>query len=121
MLQASRISRALRFRTEQAIRAFATSNESGALEAEGVKKILQRHLGQADRPLTSAELWSLTEPEGVKSKRHMKQMLQQMRKTQVVATKPLGASTTKKSSKQFGYLLAGSAATPKPVATPASA
>lgn len=51
----------------------------------------------------------------------MKQMLQQMRKTQVVATKPLGASTTKKSSKQFGYLLAGSAATPKPVATPASA
>lgn len=29
MLQASRISRALRFRTEQAIRAFATSNESG--------------------------------------------------------------------------------------------
>lgn len=65
--------------------------------------------------------------EGVKSKRHMKQMLAQMKASRVVTTVPLGAHAHKK-GKQFGYLLAenkGSfqrhrAENPHGVATPAS-
>lgn len=47
--------------------------------AESVKSILRQLLSRAEAPLTSTELWAAAESEGLKSKRHMKQMLAQVR------------------------------------------
>jgi hypothetical protein len=69
---------------------------------DGVKTTLHRLLATAEKPLTSAEIWSLAETEGLKSKRFMKQMLQQMKKNGHIKTVPLAAG---KKLKSFGYLL----------------
>lgn len=63
-----------------------------------IKGILQ----QAENPLTASEIWTQAEQQSVKSKRHMKQMLQQMRKDGQVKTIPLVAG---KKKTQFGYRL----------------
>jgi len=68
----------------------------------GPKTTLNRLLETAEKPLTSAELWALAETKGLKSKRFMKQMLQQMRKRGHVKTIPM---STGKKHKSFGYLL----------------
>lgn len=87
-------------------RAFSEGAAAGA-EDPGVKAKLHRLLVSAEKPLTSAEVWALAEPEGVKSKRFMKQMLAQMRKRQHVKAVPLGGG---KKHKSFGYLIPGSPA-----------
>ena len=74
---------------------------------EGAKTTLHRLLSTADKPLASAEVWALAEPEGLKSKRFMKQMLKQMRVRGHVETVPLAGS---KKVKSFGYLLPSSPA-----------
>jgi len=76
-----------------------------------VKGTLHRLLTTAEKPLTSAEMWTLAEEQGLKSKRFMKQMLQQMKKRGHIKTVALvGAG---KKNKSFGYLL--------PEGSPASA
>lgn len=77
------------------------------ISLEGAKSTLHRLLSSADRPLTSAEVWSRAESEGLKSKRFMKQMLAQMRQRGHIRTVPLGAG---KKHKSFGYFLPGTAA-----------
>lgn len=69
---------------------------------EGVKSRLKQILAGAENPMTVAEVWENAEEQGVKSKRHMKQMLQQMKKAGGVKTILL---QTGKKQKQFGYQL----------------
>ena len=82
-------------------------NAEATISLEGAKSTLHRLLSSADRPLTSAEVWSIAESEGLKSKRFMKQMLSQMRQRGHIRTVPLGAG---KKHKSFGYFLPGTAA-----------
>ena len=57
-------------------------------QRHGVKHVLHILMERSDKPLTAAELWEKAEGEGVKSKRFMKQMLQQMKKSGHVMTRP---------------------------------
>jgi hypothetical protein len=56
------------------------------------------------KPMTSAEIWAEAEKKGVRSKRHMKMMLQDLRQRGWVVTKP-GAVATAKKDKAFRYEL----------------
>lgn len=60
-------------------------------------------LMQANKPLTSGEIWATVEDKGFKSKRYMKQLLKQMRLKGHISTKPLIASDKKQRS--FGYFI----------------
>lgn len=79
-----------------------------AESGEGPKAVLGNLLSQANKPLTSGEIWESVENKGFKSKRYMKQMLKQMRLKGHINTKPLPASGKKQRS--FGYFIAS---TPK--------
>lgn len=68
-----------------------------------MKGTLHRLLTTAEKPLSSAEMWSLAEEQGLKSKRFMKQMLQQMKKNGHIKTVALGGAGKK--NRSFGYLL----------------
>ena len=94
-------------RTFSEAAAEGTLGDAAGVPTEGAKTVLHRLLTAADRPLTSAEVWSLAGEEGLKSKRFAKQMLQQMRQRGHVKTVPMGGGKKKKS---FGYLIPGSAA-----------
>lgn len=73
---------------------------------EGPKAILRRLLSNAKAPLTSSELWVVAEPEGLKSKRHMKQMLAQMKSSRQVVTKPMGRNlASRHRARSHGYAL----------------
>eukprot|EP00887_Chlorella_sp_A99_P002459 scaffold10.g2459.t1 len=84
-----------------AVRPLAGGPAAAEPAAEGVKATLLRLLRGADEPLTSAELWQRAEPEGLKSKRHMKQMLAQLKKGKQLVTRPMGGGKRK----SYGYAL----------------
>ena len=57
-----------------------------------------RLLEPYEQPATVAELWDKAQVKGVKSKRHMKLQLQDLRKRRLLLAKPAGG-------KHWGYLL----------------
>lgn len=77
---------------------------SSAEVGQGVKAKLYEVFSENPRPLSAAELWEIAEGKGVKSKRHMKLMLQDLRKRGWVITKP-GAVASAKRDKSFRYEL----------------
>lgn len=71
---------------------------------DGPKFKLASLLDRADKPLTSAELWEQASNEGIKSKRFMKQMLQQLKQSGRIKTRPLLA--LKKQKVRFAFVSA---------------
>ena len=75
------------------------NNSAYLAEKQGVKAQLVDILRPLEKPATYAELWEQAKDLPVfKSKRFMKQMLQQLRKANVAKTKRVDA-------RHFGYLL----------------
>lgn len=62
----------------------------GSTAEPGAKAVLYGILKDTATPLNSAQIWQQAEEAGLKSKRHIKIMLQAMRKAGAVQTKPLG-------------------------------
>lgn len=93
-----------------AVRTLSSVADTASEPSQGVKATLFRLLGSSV-PLTSAELWEQAETEGVKSKRHMKLMLNDLRKRGWVATQPPPADAARR-DKAYRYFLAKKA---KPV------
>ncbi|KDD76728.1 hypothetical protein H632_c125p1 [Helicosporidium sp. ATCC 50920] len=83
------------------------SDEAEIEKAEarvGAKTVITRllHDNQGEL-LTSDQLWQLAEPEGIKSKRFMKMMLQELKSRGRVHTRPVQSA---KRTKKFGYKIA---------------
>jgi hypothetical protein len=79
-----------------------------APHADGIKTLLRRVLQAAEAPLPSAAVWEAAEPAGARSKRHVKAMLAQMRRSGEVRAVPLPGAGKK--ARSFGYLLRQGAA-----------
>lgn len=90
----------------RAIAAAAADGESGRTstpqERIGAKAVLRGILGE--EPLTKTQVWEQAEAQGLKSKRFIKQMLNQLRKAGEVKTKVL-PGTANKVKKSFGYYI----------------
>lgn len=71
------------------LQASKPASEGSAVEP-GAKAVLYGILKDTSTPLNSAQIWQQAEEAGLKSKRHIKIMLQAMRKAGAVQTKPLG-------------------------------